>query len=171
MRSTFRQFMPFYQLNLSCKNIQEFSALLKKNPIEMNCESCGVVLAKSEEYQNMEYSPFSMLRKAYFELGHQHIDCPTDGGVKKKDVSKEVYKKSKNSANITMTIDDLYDLSQKKRPLKVEVTEDNNSVSNNFNNKKPPSLMRRKSSQLFIAFKTMNFLNANKKSNPEDITK
>ena len=39
----------------------------------------------------MEYSPFSMLRKAYFELGHQHIDCPTDGGVKKKDVSKELY--------------------------------------------------------------------------------
>ena len=39
----------------------------------MNCESCGVVLAKSEESQNDEKcSQFSMLKKAYFELGHQH---------------------------------------------------------------------------------------------------
>ena len=138
----------------------------------MNCESCGVILAKSEgeESQNIEqYSPFSMLKKAYFELGHQHMDCHPNGSVKKKDVSKEESKKTKNSANITMTIDDLYDLSQKKRPVKIEVTEDK-SVSNN-SKKKPPSLMRRKSSQLFIAFKTMNFLNANKKSNPEDVPK
>ena len=47
----------------------------------MYCESCGVVLAKTEESQNDEKcSQFSMLKKAYFELGHQHMDCPSGGG-------------------------------------------------------------------------------------------
>ena len=133
----------------------------------MNCESCGVVLAKTTESQNnVKCSQFSMLKKAYFELGHQHMDCtPT---LKKKDSFKVDSKKSSiNSGN--MTIDDLYDRTQKKPSVKNDASEDK-SVSKN-SNKEIPTLMRRKSSQLFIALKTMNFLNANKKSNPDSVHK
>ena len=137
----------------------------------MKCESCGVVLAKAEKSQNVESSPFSMLRKTYLELGHQQMNCPSNHReAKKKDDSNEDSKKPNQKNYGKLTIDDLYERSTQKRPaVKIEVMDDKGSSKNS--NKKAPSLMRRKSSQLFIAFKTMNFLNANKKSNPEDVPK
>ena len=138
----------------------------------MKCESCGVILAKAEKSQNVESSPFSMLRKTYLELGHQHMKCPSNHreANKKKDDSNEDSKKTNQKNYGKLTIDDLYERSTQKRPaVKIEVMDDKGSSKNS--NKKPPSLMRRKSSQLFIAFKTMNFLNGNKKSDPDDVTK
>ena len=61
-------------------------------------------------------------------------------------------------------------MAQKRRPVKNETSEDK-GASKNSNKEQPPSLMRRKSSLMFIAFSTMNFLNGNKKSDPDDVTK
>ena len=78
----------------------------------MNCESCGVILAKAEKSQNVESSPFSMLRKTYLELGHQHMNCPSNHGeAKKKDDSNEDSKKTNQKNYGRLTIDDLYELS------------------------------------------------------------
>ena len=79
-----------------------------------------------------------------------------------------IKKKDDNKNSGKLTIDDLYDMAQKRRPVKNETSEDK-GASKNSNKEQPPSLMRRKSSLMFIAFSTMNFLNGNKKSNQADV--